>query len=70
MIPFQLHRRIPLIRRPFYQRDALAVANAALKESLAKVERERDALRALAVANAPLNPSYSPPNAFVTDEVR
>jgi MFS family permease len=21
MIPFQLHRRIPLVRRPFYQRD-------------------------------------------------
>jgi FkbM family methyltransferase len=59
MIPFQLHRRIPLIRRPFYQRDALAVANAALKESLAKVERERDALRALAVANAPLKESLA-----------
>jgi hypothetical protein len=32
MIPFQLHRRIPLVRRPFYQRD--------------KATAERDALRA------------------------
>ena len=45
MIPFQLHRRIPLIRRPFYQRDALAAANATLKASLEKTEQERDACR-------------------------
>ena len=40
MIPFQLHRRIPFIRRPFYQRDALAAANAILKACLEKTEQE------------------------------
>jgi hypothetical protein len=45
MIPFQLHRRIPLIRHPFYQRDTLAAENATLKERLEKAEREGDAFR-------------------------
>lgn len=46
MIPFQLHRRIPLIRRPFYQRDVLAAANATLSASLEEAMRERAALLA------------------------
>ena len=51
MIPFQLHRRIPLIRRPFYQRDkaiaerdaALAELNKAATDTLS-IAAERDAL--------------------------
>jgi len=39
LIPFQLHRRIPLIRRPFYQRDR------AIKER-DRATTERDALLA------------------------
>lgn len=45
MIPFQLHRRIPLIRRPFHQRDR---AIAELKDAIAARDAllaERDALR-------------------------
>jgi hypothetical protein len=37
MVPFQLHRRIPFVRRPFYQRDR------AIAECL-RVAAERDAL--------------------------
>jgi FkbM family methyltransferase len=53
MIPFQIHRRIPLIRRPFYQRDALAAANAtlaaantALEARLQNADQEKEAFRA------------------------
>ena len=53
MIPFQLHRRIPLLRRPFYQRDRAmeerdrAVAERdALEESLKSASREGDQARA------------------------
>ena len=39
MIPFQIYRRVPLLRRPFYQRDkAIAERDRAIAES--------DALRA------------------------
>jgi SAM-dependent methyltransferase len=50
MIPFQLHRRIPLVRRPFYQRDralaerdqAVAQRNTQFSErNLALAERDR-----------------------------
>jgi SAM-dependent methyltransferase len=42
MIPFQLHRRIPLVRRPFFQRDqALALADD-LARRLVVTERQRD----------------------------
>jgi hypothetical protein len=43
VIPFQLHRRIPLLRRPFYQRDrARAERDAAITESdLARAESDR-----------------------------
>ena len=42
-IPFSLHRRIPLVRRPFWQRDAArAERNAALAERDAALA-ERDA---------------------------
>lgn len=43
MIPFQLHRRIPFVRRPFDQRDSLLAENAALKTRLAEIEREEEA---------------------------
>lgn len=54
MIPFQLHRRVPLIRRPFYQRDqarlerdrALAERDAAITERN-HAREECDRLRAL-----------------------
>jgi hypothetical protein len=39
MIPFQLHRRIPLVRRPFFQRDQ-AIAERD------RIMAERDALAA------------------------
>jgi hypothetical protein len=42
-IPFQLHRRIPLLRRPFYQRDQLIRERdelaTELRESQAKLQR-------------------------------
>lgn len=44
MIPFQLHRRIPLVRRPFFQRDQALAEAAELKRRLAVVEQERDAV--------------------------
>jgi FkbM family methyltransferase len=53
MIPFQLHRRIPLIRRPFWQRDrAIAERDEALAalsgmaNVLEATRKERDGLRA------------------------
>jgi ubiquinone/menaquinone biosynthesis C-methylase UbiE len=46
MIPFQLHRRIPLVRRPFYQRDlAIAERDRLISERNALLS-ERDELRA------------------------
>jgi SAM-dependent methyltransferase len=49
MIPLQLHRRIPLVRRPFYQRDmAIAERDRAAIE-LARVVLERDELTAKVV---------------------
>jgi SAM-dependent methyltransferase len=42
MIPFQLHRRLPLIRRPFDQRDDLVAENAKLKAQLAEAHRALD----------------------------
>jgi len=44
MIPFQLHRRIPLVRRPFYQRDSIAAERDALKARLGCVEQQLVAL--------------------------
>jgi hypothetical protein len=43
MIPLQLHRRIPLVRRPFYQRDrAIAERDAAVAErDRLALERDR-----------------------------
>ena len=41
MIPFQLHRRVPLVRRPFFQRDQ------AIRERDALIA-ERDAAQQLA----------------------
>lgn len=34
MIPFQLHRRLPLIRRPFYQRDQARAEASRLRQEL------------------------------------
>ncbi len=43
MIPFQIHRRLPLVRRPFFQRDeAIAARDAAYAErDLLRTERDR-----------------------------
>ncbi len=43
MIPFQIHRRIPLIRRPFEQRDRLRAENAKLNAQLDEAQRALDA---------------------------
>ena len=40
MIPFQLHRKIPLIRRPFYQRDVAIRERDEIAASLQQVEKE------------------------------
>jgi ubiquinone/menaquinone biosynthesis C-methylase UbiE len=43
MIPFQLHRRIPLVRRPFWQRDqATAQRDSATAERDASIARVHD----------------------------
>lgn len=46
MIPFQLHRRIPLVRRPFYQREQLRAERDHLSLRLAEAERQLDLMRA------------------------
>lgn len=46
MIPFQLHRRIPLIRRPFYQRDKAREEVVRLTRELEQV-RSSDRLKAM-----------------------
>lgn len=46
MIPFQLHRRIPLIRRPFDQRDRAMAENRELRTRLAETESALDRFRA------------------------
>jgi hypothetical protein len=45
MIPFQLHRRIPLVPRPFYQRDQIAAERDVLQARLGAAERELSMLR-------------------------
>jgi SAM-dependent methyltransferase len=40
MIPFQVHRRIPFIRRPFYQRDAALAEVHALKLQLKRLQQQ------------------------------
>lgn len=40
MIPFELHRRLPLIRRPFYQRDRAIAERDELAETLRRTEQE------------------------------
>jgi ubiquinone/menaquinone biosynthesis C-methylase UbiE len=46
MIPFQIHRRIPFLRRPFYQRDEAIRERDALRLERNALRSERDALRA------------------------
>jgi hypothetical protein len=43
MIPFQLHRRIPLVRRPFLDRDQALRERDAAVEEMHRASRERDA---------------------------
>jgi hypothetical protein len=38
MVPFQIHRRIPLVRRPFHQRDEAIAERNALQSELAKLQ--------------------------------
>jgi FkbM family methyltransferase len=45
MIPFQLHRRIPLIRRPFFQRDRALSERDEAKMRWSRAEAERDEAR-------------------------
>ncbi len=45
MIPFQLHRRIPFIRRPFYQKDQAIAERDELAAHLAAESSKRDALQ-------------------------
>lgn len=66
MIPFSLHRRIPLVRRPFYQRDiaivelsrAIAERDAAIAERDAAIA-ERDILNARPAPAHPETKTYS-----------
>jgi hypothetical protein len=46
MIPFQLHRRIPFVRRPFFQRDAARAEAVDLMLQLEAAGRERNNLKA------------------------
>jgi hypothetical protein len=46
LIPFQLHRRIPFVLRPFYQRDEAIAQRDALQTELHQLRAERDALSA------------------------
>jgi SAM-dependent methyltransferase len=46
MIPFQLHRRIPLVRRPFSQRDVALAQAVDLAMQLKRAERGHDNLKA------------------------
>jgi SAM-dependent methyltransferase len=40
VIPFNLHRRIPLVRRPFYQRDLVIAERDVIAKRLAEAERK------------------------------
>src|ERR1700722_5341274 len=42
MIPFQLHRRIPLLRRPFHQRDRAMEQRDQLRAERDRINAERD----------------------------
>jgi len=42
MIPFQLHRRIPLLRRPFHQRDRAMEQRDHLRAERDRIIAERD----------------------------
>ncbi len=46
MIPFQLHRRLPLVRRPFYQRDIIAAERDAIAAERDTIAAERDTIAA------------------------
>ena len=59
MIPFQIHRRIPLIRRPFEQRDHLRAENAKLNARLAETQRALDARQNGLVRTRDLKTTYS-----------
>jgi hypothetical protein len=59
MIPFQLHRRIPLVRRPFYQRDLARAEAAALRQRQAA--QDRGGFR---LADGPHPPAPAPLVAF------
>lgn len=41
MVPFQLHRRIPLVRRPFFEKDAAILERDALIRERDVIDRER-----------------------------
>src|SRR5215469_14286580 len=42
-LPFSIHRRIPIIRRPFYQRDVALAERDAARRELDVALAERDA---------------------------
>jgi SAM-dependent methyltransferase len=56
MIPFQLHRRIPLVRRPFFQRDQAIEQRDGLARERDRALAERDAL-ALKLSELSLQPA-------------
>ncbi len=59
MIPFQIHRRIPLIRRPFEQRDHLRAENVRLNARLAEAQLALDARQNGLVRTRDLKTTYS-----------
>jgi hypothetical protein len=48
IIPFQLHRRLPLIRRPFYQRDRIREERDTLAQQLTNLQSELTRLQNVA----------------------
>ena len=71
VIPFQIHHRIPLLRRPFYQRDqALAERNRAIAErDRAIAERDRAIAESCTARQVgPFRPSWAEP--ALNDEER
>jgi predicted SAM-dependent methyltransferase len=70
MIPFQLHRRIPFVRRPFFQRDAARAEAVDLITQLEVAGRERNNLQAERDALAAERVALKAENDALSDALR